>query len=130
MPHQCVRCGTFYSDGSEEILKGCSCGSRLFFFVKKSVMEKKDTPLVNLSAKEKKQIEMDVYDILGANPEDDTPIVLDLESINIVKPGKFEIDLVSLFNKKNPIVYKLEEGKYMIDIPESFKRFNEEKEDE
>ncbi|MBS3143917.1 hypothetical protein J4446_03535, partial [Candidatus Woesearchaeota archaeon] len=32
MPHQCVRCGNMYEDGSEEILKGCSCGSRFFFF--------------------------------------------------------------------------------------------------
>jgi len=23
MPHQCVRCNTFYDDGSAEILKGC-----------------------------------------------------------------------------------------------------------
>ena len=30
MPHQCVRCNTFYDDGSNVILKGCSCGGRLF----------------------------------------------------------------------------------------------------
>jgi len=34
---------------------------------------------------------------------------------------------VNLFNQKNPIVYKLEEGKYMIDIPESFRRNKMEK---
>ena len=35
MPHQCVRCNTIYSDGASEILKGCSCGARLFFYIKK-----------------------------------------------------------------------------------------------
>ena len=36
MPHQCVRCGTFYDDASKEILEGCSCGAKLFFYVKKA----------------------------------------------------------------------------------------------
>ena len=35
MPHQCVRCNTMYPDGAQEILKGCSCGARLFFYIKK-----------------------------------------------------------------------------------------------
>jgi len=37
-------------------------------------------------------------------------------------PGKFELDLVHLFNKKEPLIYKLEEGKYIIDIAEMFRR--------
>jgi predicted nucleic acid-binding Zn-ribbon protein len=40
-----------------------------------------------------------------------------MESIHILKPGKFELDLVNLLNKDHPLVYKLEEGKYMIDVP-------------
>ena len=49
------------------------------------------------------------------------PIVLDLESIKIMKPGKYELDLVRMF-KGEPLIFKLEEGKYIIDIPESFKK--------
>ena len=122
MPHRCVRCGAMYDDGSQEILKGCSCGARLFFFVKKKDMEKADDLIENLSTKEKKQIENDVYDIIGVKKEEDKPVILDLESIKIKKPGKFELDLVNLFNKNHPLVYKLEEGKYVIDIAESFMR--------
>ena len=125
MPHQCVRCGTFYKDASEEILKGCSCGSRLFFFVKKSKFEKlqqkSETITKDLTTEEKVQIEEDVYELLG-DEKRTSPVVLDLETINVTEEGKFEIDLVQLFNKENPIVYKLEEGKYMIDIPETFRR--------
>ena len=63
---------------------------------------------------DKKQVEEDVRSILGIE-DDEKPVILDLESVRILKPGKFEIDLVSLFNRK-PIVFKLEEGKYIIDL--------------
>ena len=59
---------------------------------------------------------------MGREEEEEAPVVLDIESVRVLKPGKFEIDLVHLFNKKNPLVYKLEEGKYIIDIAETFKR--------
>jgi len=125
MPHRCVRCGELYADGSEQILKGCSCGAKLFFFVKKKDMGTADEIIEKLTPKEKRQIEDDVYDIIGAKKEEDKPVVLDLESIKILKPGKFEVDLVNLFNKDHPLVYKLSEGKYVIDIAESFMRESE-----
>lgn len=124
MPHQCVRCDTLYADGAAEILKGCSCGARLFFFIKKEKL-KKEQPTINLSSEAKQELESDVYDILGTeNP--DAPVVLDLESINIIKPGKYEIDLVHLF-KKEPLIFKLADGKYIIDIPETFERMRKKK---
>ncbi|MBI2564522.1 hypothetical protein HYV79_00840 [Candidatus Woesearchaeota archaeon] len=121
MPHQCVRCNAIYEDGSKEILKGCSCGARLFFFIKKERLEqlKKDLD-VNLSNEDKKQIEEDVYDLIGTK-DPDAPVILDFETIRILKPGKYEVDLVQLF-KKEPLVFKLEEGKYIIDLPETFER--------
>lgn len=120
MPHQCVRCGCLYDDGAKEILKGCSCGAKLFFYIKKSALEKKKKEVNNLSIKEKKQIEKDVYELIGDEIDKEKTIVLDIESIKILGPGKYELDLVSLFKKK-PLVYKLEEGKYIIDITKSFK---------
>ena len=47
--------------------------------------------------------------------DEDKPVILDLESVRVLNPGKFEIDIVSLMNRK-PIVFKLQEGKYLIDI--------------
>ncbi len=124
MPHQCVRCNKLYDDGAQEILSGCSCGARLFFFIKKSALEKSKDVVVNLSTKEKKQIEEDVFDIIGVESNKDQPVVLDLETIRILKPGKYELDLVNLF-KKRPLIYKLGDGKYMIDLPESFRKARE-----
>ncbi|MBU0461091.1 MAG: Zn-ribbon domain-containing protein [Nanoarchaeota archaeon] len=130
MPHQCVRCNTFYEDGSSEILKGCSCGSKLFFYIKKESMKRAEQVTSELSPTEKKQIEKDVFELMDIQPDTEAPVILDFEAIRISKPGKFEIDLVKLFDKKNPMIYKLGDGKYMIDVPETFQRIREEAETE
>ncbi|HIG98905.1 TPA: hypothetical protein HA231_05805 [Candidatus Woesearchaeota archaeon] len=118
MPHQCVRCNTFYDELSQELLKGCKCGEKLFFYIKKESLNKAKQIVVNLSDKDKTQIEQDILDIVGTSQSDE-PVVLDLESIKVVRPGKYEIDLVQLF-KGEPVIYKLDEGKYIIDIIKSF----------
>ena len=118
MPHQCVRCNIFYEDGSDEILKGCNCGGKLFFYIKKEKIQKAKDVVINLSTQEKEQIEEDVFDIVGMDNKNE-PVVLDIESIRVQKPGKYEIDLVHLF-KGEPLVYKVGEGKYIVDIIRSF----------
>lgn len=118
MPHQCVRCNTFYEDASDELLKGCKCGGKLFFYIRQESLNKSKQVVAKLTEEEKGQIEQDVFDIIGKG-EPDQPVVLDLESIRVVKPGKYEIDLVQLF-KGEPVIYRLEEGKYIIDLIKSF----------
>lgn len=120
MPHQCVRCSKLYDDGSEEIIKGCSCGGKLFFYIKKEKLDQLKNPFQeNLNDNEKEQIEKDVFEIIGENRDRDSPIILDIEAIKVIKPGKYELDLIHLF-KNEPLVYKLEEGKYVIDLQKSF----------
>lgn len=122
MPHQCVRCGKLYDDGDSSLIqKGCECGSKLWFFVKQESIEQARKITTSLTDEQKTQIEEDVLDIVGAEKEDEA-VVLDLESIRVTEPGKFELDLVQLFNKENPVVFKLAEGKYVIDVPETFSR--------
>ena len=121
MPHQCVRCNKFYEDGAKEILKGCLCGARLFFYIKKEKLEESKKITEKLTKEEKKEVEKGVLDLVDLDMAKEKPIVLDLESIKIMKPGKYELDLVRLF-KGEPLIFKLEEGKYIIDIPESFKK--------
>ncbi len=120
MTHQCVRCNTFYADGSKELLEGCShCGGKFFFYVKETSIKKVEEFTNRLTDEDKKRMEMDVMNIIGKEFDEDTPVVLDLETINVLGPGKFEIDLVDIFKGK-PLVYKLEDGKYMIDVPSVF----------
>jgi len=111
-----------YDDGSQEILKGCKCGARLFFYIKKNKLKEIQKKTVKLSSNEKKQIEDDIFDLVGSEIDKDTPVVLDFESIRVLKPGQYELDLVHLF-KGEPLIFKLEDGKYMIDIVASMEAF-------
>jgi len=111
-----VKCGKLYEDGSKELLAGCSsCSGKFFFFVKESSIQKAKEITESLTLEEKEQMEKDVMELVGENLKNDEPVILDLEAIRVVKPGKYEIDLIDLFNGR-PLVYKLADGKYMIDI--------------
>ena len=125
MPHQCVRCNTLYGDGAKEIVKGCSCGAKLFFYIKKDKLEqaKKLTENIKLTENDRIQMEKDVFDLVGQEIDKDNPVILDVEAIRVLKPGQYELDLVHLFNGE-PLIFKLEEGKYMIDLVQSFKKFS------
>ena len=124
MPHQCVRCNTFYEDGNDVVLKGCTCGGKLFFFIKKSHIDEAKKLIVNLSEDEKTQMEHDVFDLVGAKKEEEMPVVLEFESIRVLQPGKYHLDLVHLF-KNEPIIIKVGDGKYMLDLNETFKQGKE-----
>ncbi len=119
MPHQCVRCGTIYDDTAQEILKGCKCGGRLFFYIKKERLSELKEATVSLTEAEKKEIEKDVIDMVGMEEVENQPIVLDFESVRVMKPGKYELDLVRIF-KQQPLVFKIADGKYLIDLPSAF----------
>jgi len=126
MPHQCVHCGNIFPDAAEEILKGCSCGSHFFYYLKEMPSEEVKETLVELESSDKQQIEKDIREITGLEKEPEKPVVLDLESVKVIRPGQFEIDIVNLFSKKRPLIYKLEEGKYIIDLAASLKVSQEE----
>jgi predicted nucleic acid-binding Zn-ribbon protein len=109
-----------YGDAAPELIKGCSCGSHFFFYIRKDQVEKSKQKTVELEKVDKKQVEKDIREMIGVE-EEDIPVVLDLESVRTLGPGKFEIDLVNLFAKKRPLIYKLEEGKYIIDLASTLK---------
>ena len=124
MPHQCTHCGEIYPDASEEILKGCRCGSKFFYYIRQErvdSLKEIEEKMIGLPKEEKVQIEKDIREITGLGDEPETPVILDLESVKVVGEGKFEIDVVNLFKKERPLIYNLEEGKYIIDIAASLK---------
>lgn len=119
MPHQCVKCGNLYDDAAQELLKGCTCGGKFFFFVKQEHIEEMEKESEKLKPSERQEMVEDIMEIIGPDFDSSMPVVLNLESIRVRKPGKFELDLVKLF-KGAPLVYKVEEGKYFIDLPSTF----------
>jgi predicted nucleic acid-binding Zn-ribbon protein len=121
VPHQCVRCNTFYADAAPEILKGCPCGAKLFFFLRQekfNELKKQQEQLAQLTRDQKFQMEQDVFSMLGVSNTE--PVVLDFESVRMLSPGKYELDLVRLFSNE-PMIFKLDEGKYIIDVPSAMK---------
>jgi len=127
--HQCVHCGEIYPDAAPELLKGCKCGSKFFYYVKNEKIEQlrndiQDT-LFDISKAEKDKIEKDIREITGMTEDPDRPVILDIESIRVIEPGKYEIDIINLFSKSRPLIYKLGEGKYIIDLKETVKASRE-----
>lgn len=114
-----------YPDAAEELLKGCECGSHFFFFIKKEYAERLKNQIQErieeLNIVDKKKVEKDVREIMGIEEEENIPVILDLESIRVLEPGKYELDVINLFSKKRPLIYKLEEGKYIIDLASTIK---------
>ena len=135
MPHQCVHCSKIIEVGSKELLEGCSeCKGRFFYYIKeeqlKRIRENQENFIEVIPEEDRKRIEKDVREMAGIVDEE-MPVILDFESVRVVGDGKFELDVVNLFNKKRPLVYKLEEGKYIIDLAttlgQSIKDFKEPK---
>ena len=116
MPHQCVKCSRIIPIGSRELLEGCKdCGGKFFFYIKDEQLQKiKENP-IELPQEEKQQVEKDIREMAGITDQN-APVILDIESVRAVGSGKYEIDVVNLFRKDRPLIYKLEEGKYIIDL--------------
>jgi len=113
MPHQCLNCESIYENTSDVIMKGCpNCGRKLFLFIKK-VPEKKEE--IELSKYEKELVMAEVESMVNTT-ELDKPIFLKLENVRILAPGKYEIDINQLMKKDKPLVYKVQEGTYLIDL--------------
>ena len=78
------------------------------------------------SAENLPDFEIDDGDIIKIFPV----VMLDKNAVylsgNVLRPGKYELDLVHLF-KNEPLIFKLDEGKYMVDLIETFKKFTKKK---
>ena len=108
--------------GSKELLGGCgNCGGHFFFYIRDEQLEKIKQNPIEIPKEEKEKVEKDIREIAGIVNED-SPVILNLESVRVTGDGKFEIDIVNLFNKERPLIYKLEEGKYIIDLASTLKR--------
>jgi hypothetical protein len=129
MPNQCVHCSKIYPDGSEEVLKGCSCGSKFFFYITQERLNKTNQEIpIEFKEEDKQAIEQDIREIMSIDDEE-IPVILDLESVRVLSPGKFQIDIVNLLDKNRPIIYKLEEGKYIIDVASGLEKIKKDEKD-
>ncbi len=115
MPHKCTKCGREYEDGSTEILKGCgSCGGKKFLYVRqeeihKDVLEEKSVDEIASETKE---------EVLEVKTEPDKGVEMydRVETIRIVGPGTYELNLEKMAEGDERIISVGKEGVYNIDL--------------
>ena len=118
MPHKCTKCGREYRDGSTEILKGCaSCGNKKFLYVKeeqlnKDVLEEKS---IGEIVEESKEVVLEVIEP-KAKMKKEIEMYDRVETIRIVSPGTYELNLEKMAQSDERIVSVGKEGSYIIDL--------------
>jgi len=178
MPHQCLKCGLIFEEGSAQLLKGCpDCGGNRFFFTKEPLDE---TERNKITEKVGKDINTAILELMGDQSKDmvdpsgnwvkikpkdirkameqcvheekiisekkeDIDIITDdnyrkaaiekveseiqvsdtPETIDIEKPGKYNIDLKGLLEEEPIIIQK--DGSYTIHLPSIFKMIDKKK---
>ncbi len=67
MPHQCLKCGKIFEQGSSDLLKGCSkCGGNRFFFTKEPLNEKQRQKIIEEVGKD---INDTLIELMGSQGE-------------------------------------------------------------
>jgi predicted nucleic acid-binding Zn-ribbon protein len=116
MPHKCTKCGREYKAGSTEILKGCaSCGGKKFLYVKdteinKDVLEEKSISEIADESHE------DILEIIEPKKKEQVEMYDRVETIRIVSPGTYELNLEKMALSDQRIVSVGKEGNYIIDL--------------
>ena len=63
MPHQCLKCGKIFEEGSAQLLKGCQdCGGNRFFFTKKPLNEEERSAITEKAGKD---INTTIMELIG-----------------------------------------------------------------
>jgi predicted nucleic acid-binding Zn-ribbon protein len=129
MPHKCTRCENIFKDGAVAILNGCpNCGWNKFLYVRdesepeietvsehdeqhpaKKFVKEIDEFLVDQDIEVKKITESD------QEPESDR-----IESVRILGPGSYELNLDALLERKEIILAIKEDGSYIVHLPSVF----------
>jgi uncharacterized protein len=179
MPHQCLKCGKVFEEGSSQLLKGCpNCNGNRFFYTKEPLDEKARN---TITEKIGKDINSTIMELMGTEldqvvdksgnwvkikPKDvrkamkkhitesrtqfpeskeEIDVVTDEEyrktslekieaeskkndspeTIDIEKPGKYNIDIKGLLEEEPIIIQK--DGSYTIHLPSIFKMIDKEK---
>ncbi len=179
MPHQCLKCGRIFEEGSSQLLRGCpECGGNRFFFTKQplnenereiissevskditskimeTLIEENNTDIdktgnwVTIKPKEIRKIikEKIIENEKESKPEKPEPIepiddqrrrtiiekiksdvekIDTPETIDIEKPGKYNIDIKGLLEEEPIVIQK--DGSYTIHLPSVFKKIEKKK---
>ncbi len=135
MPHKCTRCEGIFKDGAAIILNGCpKCGWNKFLYVRDSASEpltSKTTHPAQIPPAASKFIK-EVDEILGNNATTESKetkqeprheeIGERVESVRILSPGSYELNLESLLEREEIVMALKEDGTYLVHLPSVFQK--------
>jgi len=116
MAHKCTKCGREFEDGSTQILRGCpSCAGKKFLYVRESERHKdvlEEKPLAEIIL-ERRNDTLEIQD----KPPKEVEIYDRVESIRILGPGSYELNIEKLAKSDEVVVGLGKEGQYVVDLP-------------
>jgi predicted nucleic acid-binding Zn-ribbon protein len=104
--HKCLRCGKIFERLTDAMLKGCpDCGGKLFLYLR---------PGEELSAAELvERIEVD----------EQAPVEGEqIESLRILSPGVYELNLDALLERKEIVMRIKKDGTYVVPLSALFRK--------
>ncbi|WMW26107.1 Zn-ribbon domain-containing protein [Methanolobus sediminis] len=148
MPHKCTRCESIFVDGASVILSGCpNCGWNKFLYVKDEELESKspeesetieageehvidETSSETTDEQPSGEIIREIDDILGIEKKESSVTEEDgerVESVRILGPGSYELNLDSLLDRKEIVMAFKEDGAYALHLGSVFKENKDKK---
>ena len=142
MPHKCTRCESIFIDGASVILSGCpNCGWNKFLYVKDEEVEQSasedaettetqeqhvidETSHKEADGEPSESIVREIDDILGVDIYETSVTEEEgerVESVRILGPGSYELNLDSLLDRKEIVMAIKEDGAYALHLGSVFK---------
>lgn len=134
MPHKCTRCESVFKDGVAIILNGCpKCGWNKFLYVRDLTPEQtigKTSEMPGISPAASRFIK-EVDELIGTKtpPESKGDVKKKpeeigerVESVRILSPGSYELNLESLLERDEIVMALKEDGTYLVHLPSVFQK--------
>lgn len=122
MPHQCLKCGRIFEEGSSQLLKGCpDCGGNRFFFTKKPLSDEErnikmkeigqdiNSTIMDLMKEQNQELVDKKGNWLKIKPKEVRKAIekISEKKVNIPK-GKEDIDLITTDDFRKKSIEKLQ----------------------
>ena len=121
MAHRCTQCGAVFQSGDMSILEGCpKCGWNKFLYVPEKPLS--EVEIERAQKEEGSPVDLlirDVDEFISKRetiPEKEKRI----ESVRVVQPGSYELNLEMLLKRKEIVIAVHEDGRYLLHVPSVF----------
>ncbi len=132
MPHKCTRCENVFKDGAAIILNGCpKCGWNKFLYVKDAQEPQEKIRQAEAIPPAASKFIKEVDELLGNKTQPESKVAAEkkpeeigerVESVRILSPGSYELNLESLLERDEIVMALKEDGTYLVHLPSVFQK--------